>query len=46
MTAVKAVRFDDSIEFEEVKARAAKKSELGVDVTTSKKARNTQKKYG
>jgi hypothetical protein len=39
ITAVKVVRFDDEAKFHEVKQRAAKKSELGVAFTPSKKAK-------
>jgi hypothetical protein len=38
LTAVKVVRFDDEAEFQEVKTRAAKKSELGMAFTPNKKA--------
>jgi hypothetical protein len=36
------VRFDDEAEFQEVKTRAAKKSELGMSFTPSKKAKMTR----
>jgi hypothetical protein len=39
LTAVKVARFDDEAEFQEVKTRAAKKSELGMAFTPSKKAK-------
>jgi hypothetical protein len=39
ITAVKVVRFDDEAEFQEVKTRAAKKSELGMAFTPNKKAK-------
>jgi hypothetical protein len=42
LTDVKVVRFVDTIEFEEVKARAAKKYELGIAFNPSKKARLTR----
>jgi hypothetical protein len=42
LTAVKVVRFDDGVEFQEVKTRAATKSELGMAVTPSKKAKITR----
>jgi hypothetical protein len=46
LTAAKVVMFDDAIEFEEVKARAAMKSELGMAFTPSKKLRLTQEESG
>jgi hypothetical protein len=39
LTAVKVVRFDDDAEFQEVKTRAATKSELGMVFTPIKKAK-------
>jgi hypothetical protein len=39
---VNVASFDDSVEFEEVKARAAKESKLGMVFTPSKKERLTQ----
>jgi hypothetical protein len=39
LTAVKVLRFDDEAELQEVKTRAAKKSELGMAFTTNKKAK-------
>jgi hypothetical protein len=39
LTAVKVVRFADEAEFQEVKTRAAKKSELGMEFMPSKKAK-------
>jgi hypothetical protein len=43
---IKMVVFDDAVDFEEVKARVAKKSELGMGFIPSKKARLTQKDCG
>jgi hypothetical protein len=42
LTAVKVVRFYNEAEFQEVKTRSAKKSELGMAFTPSKKANITQ----
>jgi hypothetical protein len=42
LTAIKVVRFDDEAEFQEVKTRAAKKYELGMAFTPSKKAKITR----
>jgi hypothetical protein len=39
LTAVKVVRFEDEDEFEEVKARSTKKSDIGIVFTPNKKAR-------
>jgi hypothetical protein len=44
LTAVKVVRFGDKVELQEVKIRAAKKSELGMAFTPSKKATITRMK--
>jgi hypothetical protein len=46
LTAIKVARFEDEAEFEEVKARAAKKSELGMAFTPNKKSRRTQEELG
>jgi hypothetical protein len=46
LTAVKVVLFEDDAEFEEVEARAAKKSELGMAFRPNKKARRTQEELG
>jgi hypothetical protein len=46
LTAIKVVQFEDEAEFKEVKARAAKKSELGMVFTPNKKARRTQEELG
>jgi uncharacterized protein with GYD domain len=46
LTAVKVVRFEDEDEFEEVKARSTKKSDLGIVFTPNKKARRTQEELG
>jgi hypothetical protein len=46
LTAVKVVRFEDEYEFEEVKARATRKSDLGMASTPNKKARRTQEELG
>jgi hypothetical protein len=46
LTTVKVVRFEDEDEFEEVKARATKKSDLGMAFTPNKKARRTQEELG
>jgi hypothetical protein len=46
LTTIKVVRFEDEAEFEEVKARAAKNSELGMAFTPNKKARRTQEELG
>jgi hypothetical protein len=46
LTAVKVVWFEDEEEFEEVKARATKKSDLGMAFTPNKKARRAQEELG
>jgi hypothetical protein len=46
ITAVKVVRFEDEDEFEKVKARSTKKSDLGMALTLNKKARRTQEELG
>jgi hypothetical protein len=46
LTAVKVLRFEDEEEFEEVKAAAAKKSEIGILCMPNKKERQTQEELG
>jgi hypothetical protein len=46
LTTVKVVYFDDEAEFEEVKARSAKKSEPGLAFTPSKKMKITREEVG
>jgi hypothetical protein len=46
LTAVKVVPFEDEAELEEVKARAAKRSELGMAFMPVKKARRTKEELG
>jgi hypothetical protein len=46
LTSVEVVHFYDEAEFQEVKARAAKKSELGLAFTPTKKAKIAREELG